>query len=105
MLNGGLIMTKRLAFFVLFGFVTLGTIAPGAIETIYSASHSVQGEPEEHGGSKGIAESMSARKTEASNGIRYELDASHSRVMVDANAAGLLWFLGHNHHVAAREFS
>src|SRR5215213_3368312 len=36
---------------------------------------------------------------------RYRLDASQSRFMVRAFSGGLLWFKGHDHFVAARDFS
>ena len=37
--------------------------------------------------------------------VTYNLDASQSKFMAHANAGGLLWFKGHDHHLAAREFS
>ena len=37
--------------------------------------------------------------------VTYNLDASQSKFMAHANAGGLLWFKGHNHHLAASEFS
>jgi polyisoprenoid-binding protein YceI len=37
--------------------------------------------------------------------VTYILDPSQSKFMAHANAGGLLWFKGHNHHLAAREFS
>lgn len=39
------------------------------------------------------------------NGLRFRLVASESRFFIDASSAGVLWFLGHNHHVAARDFA
>ncbi|HJQ67406.1 MAG TPA: YceI family protein [Blastocatellia bacterium] len=36
---------------------------------------------------------------------RYRLDAASSRFVVDANSSGVLWFMGHNHHIAARDFT
>src|SRR3982751_2391065 len=36
---------------------------------------------------------------------RYRLDASQSRFMVRAFAGGLLWFKGHDHFIAARDFT
>ena len=36
---------------------------------------------------------------------RYKLDAANSRFMIDANSSGVLWFMGHNHHIAARDFT
>jgi polyisoprenoid-binding protein YceI len=35
----------------------------------------------------------------------YQLNPAQSRFMVHAYSTGPLWFLGHNHHVAIREFS
>ena len=37
--------------------------------------------------------------------VTYNLDASQSKFMAHANAGGLLWFKGKNHHLAASEFS
>src|SRR5262252_1138140 len=36
---------------------------------------------------------------------RYRLDASQSKFIAHAMAGGLLWFKGHDHLVAVREFS
>ena len=37
--------------------------------------------------------------------VTYNLDASQSKFMAHANAGGLLWFKGHNHHLQASDFS
>jgi polyisoprenoid-binding protein YceI len=37
--------------------------------------------------------------------VTYNLDASQSKFMAHGNAGGLLWFKGHNHHLAASEFT
>lgn len=37
--------------------------------------------------------------------VTYILDASQSKFMAHANAGGLLWFKGKDHHLAAREFT
>jgi polyisoprenoid-binding protein YceI len=37
--------------------------------------------------------------------VRYRLDASQSRFMVRAFSGGLLWFKGHDHLIAVRDFS
>ncbi|HEX8845282.1 MAG TPA: YceI family protein [Pyrinomonadaceae bacterium] len=37
--------------------------------------------------------------------VRYRLDASRSRFMVRAFSGGLLWFKGHDHFIAVRDFS
>ena len=36
--------------------------------------------------------------------VTYNLDASQSKFMAHANAGGLLWFKGKDHHLAARDF-
>ena len=36
---------------------------------------------------------------------RYQLDASASKFMAHATRSGLLWFKGHGHHIAIKEFS
>ena len=43
--------------------------------------------------------------THKSAAARYKLDAAQSHFMIDANSSGMLWFMGHNHHIAAREFT
>lgn len=37
--------------------------------------------------------------------VTYTLDAGQSKFMAHANAGGLLWFKGKDHHLAAREFT
>jgi len=37
--------------------------------------------------------------------VTYNLDSSQSKFMAHANAGGLLWFKGHNHHLAASDFT
>ena len=37
--------------------------------------------------------------------VTYNLDASQSKFMAHANAGGLLWFKGKDHHLGAREFT
>ena len=37
--------------------------------------------------------------------VTYNLDASQSKFMANANRSGLLWFKGHSHHLAASDFS
>ncbi len=36
---------------------------------------------------------------------RYHLDATASKFMAHASRSGLLWFKGHGHHIAVRDFS
>ncbi len=44
-------------------------------------------------------------KAKPATAMHYKLDANQSRFMIDANSTGLLWFLGHNHHIAAKDFT
>lgn len=37
--------------------------------------------------------------------VTYTLDASRSKFMAHAERSGLLWFKGHDHHLAASEFT
>lgn len=46
-----------------------------------------------------------AARPEAPATVTYNLDASQSKFMAHANAGGLLWFKGKDHHLAASEFS
>jgi len=55
--------------------------------------------------------SLSFSPTEAkaavltSAGSRYQLDAGASKFMAHASRSGLLWFKGHGHHIAVRDFT
>src|SRR5689334_3056943 len=53
------------------------------------------------------AGALGASKTEtlSQNAVRYRLDASQSKFIARAFAGGPLWFKGHDHFVAARDFS
>src|SRR5204863_994604 len=44
-------------------------------------------------------------KTAAPVPARYRLDPSQSKFIAHANAGGLLWFKGHDHLIAVRDFS
>jgi len=37
--------------------------------------------------------------------LRFEIDPSRSKFMVKASRGGLLWFKGHDHHIAVRDYS
>jgi len=37
--------------------------------------------------------------------VRYELDPRRSTFMIIASRGGLAWFKGHDHHIAARDFT
>ena len=45
-----------------------------------------------------------ARAAAGQSPVVYKLDASRSKFMIRAFAGGLLWFKGHDHFVAARDF-
>ncbi|HEX2271498.1 MAG TPA: YceI family protein [Pyrinomonadaceae bacterium] len=47
-----------------------------------------------------VAASATAPQT-----VTYTLDASRSKFMAHAGRSGLLWFKGHDHHLAASEFA
>ena len=44
-------------------------------------------------------------KTQGVAATRYKLDAGQSKFMVRAFSGGLLWFKGHDHFIAVRDFS
>ena len=45
-----------------------------------------------------------ARAADAQSSVVYKLDPARSKFMVRAFAGGVLWFKGHDHFVAARDF-
>ena len=51
------------------------------------------------------AEDVDLEKVSSAAAQRYRLDASQSRFIAHALAGGLLWFKGHDHLVAVREFT
>lgn len=52
-----------------------------------------------------VAAAPSNRLTPALASTRYQLDASRSKFIARALAGGLLWFKGHDHLVAVRDFT
>lgn len=52
-----------------------------------------------------LPDQKSADNFEQSVTNRYRLDAGQSKFVAHAYAGGLLWFMGHDHLVAARDFS
>lgn len=53
----------------------------------------------------GIVAVRAASSLNSQRAVRYELDASRSKFMAEALAGGLLWFKGHNHLIAVRDFA
>jgi polyisoprenoid-binding protein YceI len=55
------------------------------------------------------SEKLSETKIEAGKSraavVRYQLDAARSKFMVHAFRGGLAWFKGHDHFIAARDFT
>ncbi len=72
----------------LFVFILSGLLIAGALSTFAGAGVKPQ---------QAIAHKSAV--------ARYKLDASESRFVINANSSGVLWFLGHNHHIAARDFT
>lgn len=52
----------------------------------------------------GFVADRNALGSESFAEVRYRLDASKSKFMVRAFSGGLLWFKGHDHHIAVRDF-
>ena len=48
---------------------------------------------------------LAASSPNSQREVRYQLDASRSKFMAEALAGGLLWFKGHNHLIAVRDFT
>jgi polyisoprenoid-binding protein YceI len=48
---------------------------------------------------------LKAERRTQSQTVSYVLDASQSTFMAHAGRSGLLWFKGHGHHLAAKDFS
>jgi polyisoprenoid-binding protein YceI len=53
----------------------------------------------------GVAPSAGARAAQTQAVARYRIDAGGSRFVVRAFSGGLLWFKGHDHFIAVRDFS
>ena len=49
--------------------------------------------------------SLKAELITKSATVTYTIDASRSKFMAHAGRSGLLWFKGHGHHLAAKDFS
>ena len=66
---------------ILLGALSVGLISPAALET------------------------NARQPRQATSSQRYRLDSSQSKFIAHALRGGMLWFKGHEHLVAAREFS
>ncbi|OLE50801.1 MAG: hypothetical protein AUG51_26305 [Acidobacteria bacterium 13_1_20CM_3_53_8] len=84
-------------------------LAAGIIVHYSTGSRNVAGahplQLNESGGSTNESVVPSILSGASSTLARYRLDASQSRFMVRAFAGGLLWFKGHDHFIAVRDFS
>ena len=84
-----------------FGVVVFAYLAVSATSAV-SVGHQTEARAEIH------AASLSREATESNVAVetsRYRLDASRSKFMARALAGGLLWFKGHDHLIAVREFT
>lgn len=79
----------RIFGFILCAIVALFTVNPSAVDN-FSPPRSASGK-----------NPMPA----AADIVRYRLDASQSKFMVHAFRGGLAWFKGHDHFIAARDFT
>jgi hypothetical protein len=52
-----------------------------------------------------FSETKSAREKSPPAVVRYRLDAAQSKFMVHAFRGGPAWFKGHDHYIAARDFT
>ncbi len=72
----------------------------------FSRGNSVSLEPANGGASFSIATEVEGKTTILPPAtLRYRLDASQSKFIAHALAGGLLWFKGHDHLVAVRDFT
>ena len=95
---------KRLLSFilVLFGLLVVGEISFSSTNIRDAAPENAQTFQQRYamtapGGAKTVVRGFAA--------ARYRLDAGQSNFMVRAFAGGLLWFKGHDHFIAVRDFS
>src|SRR5258708_679600 len=91
------------------GFILAGTIVTGFAYRFNQASNSlflakdVAGLPTTTKSYKSDSETAVRPADEAAEG--YRLDASQSKFIAHAIRGGLLWFKGHDHLIAVREFT
>ena len=52
-----------------------------------------------------LSASEANARTLRPNASRYQLDSSASKFMAHASRSGFLWFKGHGHHIAVRDFT
>jgi polyisoprenoid-binding protein YceI len=80
-------------------------LKPSALALAFALAHFASVASEMNGGAataNGVAAAASTRQEALAV---YRLDASRSKFIVRAMAGGLFWFKGHDHFVAAREFT
>ena len=92
----------KLSTFFLLGVLMLGFYSAGSLST--EAQKFPQGRQ-----FRGRTNEPLTEKTPAAPGsfdtIRFRLDATQSRFIVRAFSGGLLWFKGHDHFIAVRDFT
>lgn len=100
---------KRLPSFtlVLLSVLALSTVGyylanSSGVTSAYTQSFQAAGQPDSSEMTKPDGSGAEARSMAVA---RYRLDASQSRFMVRAFAGGLLWFKGHDHFIAVRDFT
>src|ERR1051326_2587450 len=74
-------------------------LAFAAVSVGYFRSHAHAAEPHR------FSADATSHTTSTSPADRYQLDSSQSKFIAHAMAGGLLWFEGHDHLVAVKEFS
>jgi len=82
----------------------IGLTAVGVSPQLGRGSNTSLG-PANGGGSFSIATEAESKTIPPAATLRYQLDASQSKFIAHALAGGLLWFKGHDHLVAVREFT
>ena len=89
---------------ILWGVLALGTANYRSTDTRGATSADVQ--TFQPAGRSGHSIEMRAPDMAREFAVaRYRIDASQSRFMVRAFAGGLLWFKGHDHFIAVRDFT
>ena len=103
-------MQLRLSVLVLSSVLTVGIISGSASRAghIYAKGERTAQTSAQNNESKGMIRSapdVTNSTTSVSPAVHYKIVAHESKFMANVNSSGLLWFLGHSHHVAIRDFT
>src|SRR5262245_39105017 len=103
-------MKLGVSILVLSCLLVVGMIGGGPIKTgqVFSQTHQATETITLSNASEGIItipSEMAKPEDRPLSAARYRINAEQSRFLANVSSSGLIWFLGHGHHIAVRDFT